>query len=624
MSWLVLPAGLAAFLVFLHRLDDWRKALLAAAVSWGILVVLISEILSACNALAFAPLAIAWAVAGTAACALAWRLGMPRLNRLSRPRPLEIFWICSIAAIFLLAAATALLCPPNNWDSMSYHMARVSNWFDHRSLRNYPTSDVRQLFLSPWTELAILQTQILSSGDRFANCVQWTASIFSIIAASLAARMLGAAPRGQVLAAVLCATIPMGILQASTTQNDACAAFWLVCFLCAVLSLIGDSQNPRSMLFIAGGSLGLGMLTKMTMAMYAAPFCIWLAIVLLKRRKLHGFGAIALIGVLAIVINLPHFIRNDRTFGSPLGSVWQREKLQNFIQTPAAITSNAIRNIAIHFAMPWGNQTVNRATLAIHRALAPIDISDSRTTFLARPFEVAYALDESSAGNPLHVIIAVVCLAVAIFRPRAPRTLKIYALCLIAGFFLLCAQLRWQPWSSRFELPWFVVAAPLCAYILQTNRAFRIGANSVVIPLLALGLYTVLFAVTRPLVGSNSIFRQDRASLYFLGRPEIRRPFMAAASQDFGVDPVHVGLIAGQDDWEYPLRLLIRQRWGNNIVFEHIAVRMERKPPPPDDPAPHGPPEFIVEFGPLGREPQGYQPIYQSNPINVLKKSPAG
>jgi hypothetical protein len=47
----------------------------------------------------------------------------------------------------------------------------------------------------------------------------------------IAKQQLGANQTGQLIAAVFVATIPMGILQASSTQNDYVLSFWLICFV---------------------------------------------------------------------------------------------------------------------------------------------------------------------------------------------------------------------------------------------------------------------------------------------------------------------------------------------------------------------------------------------------------
>ena len=70
------------------------------------------------------------------------------------------------------------------------------------------------------------------------------------------AKQLGADRRGQVFSAFLCATIPMGIMQGSSTLTDYASALWMVCFVHYILLMIGGEINALFMLK-AGGALGL-------------------------------------------------------------------------------------------------------------------------------------------------------------------------------------------------------------------------------------------------------------------------------------------------------------------------------------------------------------------------------
>jgi hypothetical protein len=140
---------------------------------------------------------------------------------------------------------------------MIYHMARVANWVDHRSIRCYPTHILRQLFFGPWAEFAITNLQILAGSDRLANMVQYASMLGSAVGVSLISKKMHADAQGQLLAAVFCATIPIGILEASGTQNDYVTAFWFLCFLNYIFDFVSDASPKLSRNAVMGGaSLG--------------------------------------------------------------------------------------------------------------------------------------------------------------------------------------------------------------------------------------------------------------------------------------------------------------------------------------------------------------------------------
>ena len=141
---------------------------------------------------------------------------------------------------------------------------------------------LRQLHSNPWSEFAILHFQILDGGDRFANFIQWFSMVGSIVGVSLLAKELKATIRGQIFAAVACATIPMGILQGSSTQTDYVVSFWLVCFVYFAMLL----RRKADLLYAlaTGVALGLAILTKATAYIFAFPFLAWLGLSSIKLR----------------------------------------------------------------------------------------------------------------------------------------------------------------------------------------------------------------------------------------------------------------------------------------------------------------------------------------------------
>ncbi|HXW16042.1 MAG TPA: hypothetical protein VEN79_16160 [Terriglobia bacterium] len=233
----------AAFVLFFAACPAqkrcWRAAFTQAALYWGVAVFAITEILSLFHWVTRAGLGCAWLLIDVAVAA-----GVRRARSRSSAaasgactalksfestfRKFDDTAASYIAVVLILALVglTALLYPPNAVDVMAYHMPRIVHWLHNRAIGFYATHVLRQLMMPPWAEYAILQFHALSGGDRFDNLVQWFAMLGSIIGVSRIAQLLGAQYRGQVLAALLCASIPEGILEASGAKNDYVLAFW--------------------------------------------------------------------------------------------------------------------------------------------------------------------------------------------------------------------------------------------------------------------------------------------------------------------------------------------------------------------------------------------------------------
>src|SRR5207249_2498683 len=228
-----------------------------------------------------------------------------------------IIVLTGIAFVVVTVGLIALIAPPNNWDSMTYHMSRVAHWIQNRSVDFYPTSIPRQLYQNPWAEFVIMNLQALSGGDRFANLVQWYSMLGSIVGVTVIAKQLGADPRGQIFAAVIAATIPEGILQASSTQNDYVESFWILCLSHYVIRL-NTKPNLASSIG-AASSLGLAILTKATAYVWAFPFLLWLFLSGLKTWRWKLAKVAIVIALIAVAINVDHYARNFKLYGSLIG-----------------------------------------------------------------------------------------------------------------------------------------------------------------------------------------------------------------------------------------------------------------------------------------------------------------
>ncbi|MCA1899816.1 MAG: glycosyltransferase family 39 protein [Chloroflexi bacterium] len=90
----------------------------------------------------------------------------------------------------------------------------------------------------------------------------------ALVLAGLMARELGAKRPAQVLAAVATAIAPVALVQGATVMYGTFDFLWSVMIACFIIRLL-KSENPRWWLAI-GATIGLGMMTKYTMAFFAA------------------------------------------------------------------------------------------------------------------------------------------------------------------------------------------------------------------------------------------------------------------------------------------------------------------------------------------------------------------
>jgi hypothetical protein len=554
-----------------------RRSFLSAAIIWGLVVTAISETLSLFRSLSFWWILIAWLVV-VAVFAMKRSLG----TAVRRPHPsgpvLESGWWCALVGVAVVVSGVgliALLAPPNTSDSLTYHMPRVAHWVQNRSVVNYPTHIPRQLHLAPWSEFAIMQFQVLSGGDRLANLIQWLAMLGSLLGVSLITHQLGGDWRCQVLAVVVVATIPMGILQSTGTQTDYVVSFWLVCFVSYVVEFArseGAIGHDAEAMW-AGASLGLAILTKATAYVVGLPFVLWLLGRAWQRRSWRTPVILLLV---VFVINAGHWSRNVQLYGSPLGPGREGPfRYANEAFGPSRLISNAVRNIALHICTPTEriNGVLDDAISRLHGVLG-IDINDPKTTWPLTTFHVPaphYAFHEDYAGNPLHAaLIALSCLMLlAVQKLRRRRDLLTYAGALITAFLVFVLYLKWQPWHSRLHLPLFVLWSPIIGVIWgQHQRLTKVLAAL----LLIMCLPWVTCNSSRPLLGQESVISRSRVDQYFSNWSGLREPIVAAMARFKESGCTNLGLWI--DGVEYPVWVLAGQEAGRSEVrIEHVYVK---------------------------------------------------
>jgi hypothetical protein len=499
-----------------------------------------------------------WTVAAFWAALLI--LDIRRIPRhIPKPRGWEWAAAAAIGAIAICVGLAAAVSPPNSADAMAYHMPRVVYWAQAGSVRFFPTPYYNQVMLGPMAEYLDLHTYLISGGDRFVNLLTFGAWLASAIAVSALAGAMGLGRAGQWLAALVCATLPDGILQGSGAKNDCLLALWLV----AAVYFAVRRESGRM-----GLALGLAVLTKATAYLFAPAV---LAVSMRWDRKTLAWLAAGL-----MLLNGPQYWRNWKLSGSPLG--FDSAQGDGFFrwrnEHPGwrATASNLLRNASEQLGTRSGrwNRGVYDAVLRAHRALG-LDPQDPDTTWRwSRYDEPRNANHEANANNRWHLALFGAAFAWALWRRN--RRWSAYGAALAAGFLLFCFYLKWQPFQARLELPLFVLAAPLGGWLLERVRP-RAVAALVCLFLVSGARLPAVENWTRPLKGPDSLFRTSREFNYFrdMGQWGNRESYLEAveAAAQSGCD--RVGIDISENQLEYPFQALLRER-RPAVRFVHTGV----------------------------------------------------
>ncbi len=244
----------------LRPAGDWRRDALRACLLWGAIAIWITQLLSWFSLANRSGLSVGWALVILASLTAsgAWRRSRWAGLGLKLPDGWTGFdWLvaASIGVIMLGTALVARWSPPQTWDTLNYHLARVAHWAQMASVRPYASGIEIQNSMPPGAEMLYLQPYVLAGGDAWINFVDWTATWIAVLGVSQLAGQLGARRRGQLLAALFLAAMPMAIVQASSTMTDIVLGVWLIGVTAELLAV--SRQEPGSAVnFLVHGRRG--------------------------------------------------------------------------------------------------------------------------------------------------------------------------------------------------------------------------------------------------------------------------------------------------------------------------------------------------------------------------------
>ncbi|CAN5567731.1 hypothetical protein BH11PLA2_BH11PLA2_35580 [soil metagenome] len=623
---------LAAFIVLvasvLTVLAVWRRsatanvrdAVLIAATIVGAYIAVTSEVLSLFAALRFQSVLIAWGVLTFTSLIL---IAMPGRAWPTLAKPnwywLEAVPMLVVGAVLAITFVTVLLCPPNNWDVILYHLPRQVQWLQQQSVAHFPTQDYRLTVNPPFAEFAGLHLMILGGTDRLNAAVSWTAFALTLLAVSVMTRDLGVSRTGQWLSAAFAATVPMNIHEAVSGKNDGMVAFWLVCSVIQALRIWNAERITVNAAGLFGLTIGLLILTKGTGGVFAMPVVILLGIHFLKLlfKKSEGetpvadvpgshgvWSAIAVITGCVVALNASHWHRNHAAYGSITGRTFG---LGNEVHSGPAIASNLLRNAAMHLASPrekWNN-SIEKFVAKQHIALG-ISVNEKATTWGGTAFELEHAPQREQAASPIHVLMLLVALSGTLPWLRSvSKGWWLLAFILGGGFLAFCIVFKWQPWHTRLHLPLFALASVIVGAVL-CRKEIAFASPVAVMALFGSCLPALVSSEYRSLTDHDGLnIRQHTSeSLRYLGHDPIRIAAELITAKVHG----RVALINhGALPWEYPLTRHLKSGYS-----PHVGYFYPVKGSPPSEAS-----DFVIAIGD-SRGPEWIRQPHSSRTYRVM------
>jgi hypothetical protein len=408
---------------------------------------------------------------------------------------------------------------------------------------------------------------VFTHGGRLAALPQFVAELALLLGIFGVARRLGFGRPEAAFAALLFATLSEVVLEATTAQNDlVLAAPVLAC----AFFLLGRSRSEQ---LLGAVALGVALGTKFT-AVYALPLLGLLALSVLPRRRLLEFvgaaaAALALLGSAVYVQNVIHY-------GTPLGSSADRAEFTPKITAANTVSTTArtLYRFADLSGFAGGFQTYKTQEAVGKFVFAKLDIDPrpASATLSHQQFLFTFNTDANedvSYFGPLGFVL-LLPLAFgylgAFARRRTSRVKAIFALALPAVAVEVALTYRYDDWLGRFMILPVAFGAVLVARTYSQRLPSAIFA--------AIGIVFLFFALAhnerKPigLDGTRAAWSLPRDAAEGLVAPGGTQAFQALDT----LVPAHatVGLVFGDDDWDYPL-------YGPHLT-RHLVVLPAKDP----------------------------------------------
>jgi 4-amino-4-deoxy-L-arabinose transferase-like glycosyltransferase len=408
--------------------------------------------------------------------------------------------ILSILGITFVVAVTA---PPNNMDSLAYHLSRLGYWIQNGNVNHYASHIERSVSFSPFSEYVHLHAFLLSGSERTFQLLQWSCLIGILMYISLLVEMLSGTRAALRMALCFAVTLPIVVLEAMTTQNDIVVAFFIIA--CAFHAFDYVRQQNKISLILLVPAAALGMMTKGTFVFFVLPFAAYISVfMILKpalRKSLIILSASAVLVML--LLNGPFWYRTYRIFETPIGRMSNGNK--NDTSNPANLLSSTSKHVFLHlgFISPGDryNQLMVNSLDRFH-GLIGIPLNPPGTHMIFKMNKLNF--NEDFAHNFFGMWLIIFSLPI-IFFTKLSKTARWYAALTFMSFLLFCFFIGYQIYASRLHISFFMLVAPVVGIVYSSLRYPSIPVLLSIFLWIA-ALPFALLSTTHPLLSTKWFF----------------------------------------------------------------------------------------------------------------------
>ena len=438
----------------------------------------------------------------------------PFRNRIPSSSFIENLITICIIGILLFSFIYALMAAPYNWDSHTYHLTRIAEWAQNKTVAHFATANTRQVGSPVLAEYVnAVEYLLLGQNDNLVNMLQWFSYLTNAVFVCLITQKLSGNRRTCLFASFLYLAMPIAFAESTTTQTDNYATMWLLFFVFIILDfLMSDvrlSLNKATIIKVALLSLciSFGYMSKPSVCVAMLVFLLGLLIRCIKKNESSRvvLSLVILAAIVIIIPNVPEWIRNFRTFGSLSSSEVGAKQIVGTTK-PHFIAINFLKNYVWNLYIPGLsgiNAFITRAVYALAKIAHNVNvnnpmIAENGMVFSCPEGSVAwYSCDQ--AHNPVLFWSAFIAFSyLFIIKKRVCGELW-YKYCesALISYLSFCLVLRWEPFINRYLISYLALLCPVISLSFQqftknnrklTNRIIK----SIVIVLCSLNIVLVV------------------------------------------------------------------------------------------------------------------------------------
>ena len=514
-----------------------------------------------------------------------------------------LIWImlAVLGILSLILLFGAIFTVPYNYDSMTYHLARIGYWIDHKSVAHYITNIDRQVYSPVLAEYNLLHMMLLSGNDTFVNFFQYFCMFAAAYFIYKCAQKLGTSRVFAFFGAFIFMLMPLTISQSITTQNDLFAALIFILFVYKLLDVICydkivlDGEQILDIVML-GLLVAYAYLAKTSVCASMIMFMPWLLVVRLGKKddfkKLISSVGIAVVSIVVPVSET--LVRTYLSSGSLMtstasGNIMVATKnvkyiivniLKNFSMLITQNYYRPLNGFIYRIAIGTGEKLqveVNHESIAFHGFdfLHHMNMGEDMYSHDKTPSAFVAYLAVIAGVILIGMIVTTVIKRLAQRKDREissrgnqiKQELSIgFAVSAWLSLGFIMALLRWQPWGTRLMYPALAVTVIMSVDMLyclmrRWKKPITVAVLGILIVLATMLAVPSVSYNLQPAVEFVKGGCQNRLNQYFRynHREDGYEKMIELAQKDQAED---IGLIISGDGYDYPLWLMLRKDYS--------------------------------------------------------------